>query len=205
MGGRGAARRPRRLGSEEASGGAGKTRRAPPIFARDGPKVERVISSRVPRRGRKLAAASGTSAKSIVTGYSNTFAIMDGGSVMCWGRNSNGALGVGSSGGSRTLPRGQSIWERGTRRRWCRRRSITRARYWTTIPLKCWGIITTASWGTATARMLIQPRGNGGGLGERAHGEDGVSGGVSHARYWTTIPLAAGGINQVTASSGSPG
>ena len=60
-----------------------------------------------PRRlARKLAAASSTSAKSIVTGPSNTFAIMDDDSVMCWGSNSNGALGVGSSGGRSYVPVG---------------------------------------------------------------------------------------------------
>ena len=96
-------------GSEEASGpGAGKKPdERPQIFARDVEESNVSSALESPRReGRKLAAASSTSAKSIVTGYSNTFAIMDDGSVMCWGSNSNGALGVGSSGGKSYTPVG---------------------------------------------------------------------------------------------------
>ena len=98
-------------GSEEESGSGAALEpddRPSPISLHDDVEVSNMSAAlESPRRvARKLAAASSTSAKSIVAGSRNTFAIMDDDSVMCWGRNQIGALGVGSSGGKSYVPVG---------------------------------------------------------------------------------------------------
>ena len=148
-------------GSEEASGpGAGKKPdERPPIFARDVEESNVSSALESPRReGRKLAAASSTSAKSIVTGYSNTFAIMDDGSVMCWGSNSNGALGVGSSGGKSYTPVGPIDLGAGHTAKMVSAGAYHTCAILDDDTLKCWGNNFAASWGTATPRAETAPR-----------------------------------------------
>ena len=98
-------------GSEEVSGSGAALqpddRPSPVSFYEDVEVSNMSAALESPRRvARKLAAASSTSAKSIVAGSRNTFAIMDDDSVMCWGRNQIGALGVGSLGGKSYVPVG---------------------------------------------------------------------------------------------------
>ena len=74
------------------------------------PPCTRGTSRRVRRRRAVLAvlfsAASGANAASVACGQSHTCAILNVGTVWCWGTNDSGRLGIGSTGGSSAAPVG---------------------------------------------------------------------------------------------------
>ena len=78
---------------------------------------------------------SGRTAKMVSAARIHTCAILDDDTLKCWGDGMMvGELGYGDSTTDTAPRRRRWTWGAGARRRWCRRRSITRARYWTTIP-----------------------------------------------------------------------
>ena len=74
------------------------------------PPCTRGTSRRVRRRRAVLAvlfsAASGANAASVACGNTHTCAILNDGTVRCWGSNDRGRLGMGSTGGSSAAPVG---------------------------------------------------------------------------------------------------
>ena len=74
------------------------------------PPCTRGTSRRVRRRRAVLAvlfsAASGANAASVACGQFHTCAILNDGTVWCWGTNDSGRLGIGSTGGSSAAPVG---------------------------------------------------------------------------------------------------
>lgn len=93
--------------------------------------------TQVQRNTPVLVSGLGSGVTSVRAGGNHTCAVMTGGAPMCWGSNSNGQLGVGSSGNPRTTPQAVAGLSSGVA-------SLTLGGYHTCAVLgggsvKCWG------------------------------------------------------------------